>query len=369
MNKIDVLYFSRMSIARNSPNQLKLKRLIDKGVNVIAVTTWGDVPENGNETPSKYLFERRWRLPNQKAMVFKALNQIIAACYLIYGVIQFRPRIIISHDSNMILLLIIFKFLMRKVVIVDFHEIIWDCGYSKLLSYFYKINELFFAKHLDYAIYPSFARREIISSFNKLRCEFAIIPNYPDRSILNLPYSKSYDSSIRLVYYGAVNSITFAPLLASILNLTKRSSKIDIYGFGSHLNRLQEQLNQHSNVRFLCAMEHKSLMVLLDAYTASICVYSDDCLNNIFCEPRKLYESIARGLPVIINNLKSPRVNFITSEYVLLESEYSAESVFDKKGRLIKSLSIVHAAMEQAIEDGHRVFFNFVSSKLINKPN
>jgi hypothetical protein len=107
------------------------------------------------------------------------------------------------------------------------------------------------------------------------------------------------------------------------------------------LNDLKDNFINNQGVKFFEPVTRSSILDLLPHYLASICVYSASNLNNILCEPRKLYDSVLCGVPVLVNEIEPPSV--IDSGVIKIHDLIDLDLKKAKKNLQINMLDIINS--------------------------
>lgn len=368
INRLDVLFFSRMSLERNRPNLLKSESLVNNGISIMVLTSYGDVAENGTNY-TQCSFEKKLKFFPQKNLFGKIFNQLLSIFYLFFYTVIYRPKILLLHDSLMLPIAVFMKPFFNLHVGVDYHEILWDCGYGICFSNIVKLNERYLNKFVDVAVFPSFTRMNIIQSASGCKFKnFAIIPNYPNLMIHNNIQEalRHDDNNHDLIYFGAVNEVIYESLYESLLHLVKSGFSIDLYVFGSKVDTLKSQFTSNNRICFKPNFSARELIKIVPRYLASICVYDRFHTNNRFCEPRKLYESIALGVPVIVNNLDGPLSDLLFNKYVININNFELYDLHELKFDLSTNIELLRTQMEHKMSSGTSAFIGIIKNLSIN---
>lgn len=135
-----------------------------------------------------------------------------------------------------------------------------------------------------------------------------LIPNSPPfKKIKRLPYS-AIDPYKVIIVSSLVRSVNFPILLETIADLRKEFSqiKLDIIGSGGYeqeLKKLVKKLKIEDKVAFLGRMTHEDVFYNLTKSAIGIAPYTTDNPWTYFCDPMKVRDYLACGLPVIMTNV------------------------------------------------------------------
>lgn len=339
---------SRTRLNRNAVNMNKVNLLKDLDYKYLYITSTGDTLDNSASISAEYN-EEVVKLLKQDNTFYKCINLLIFNLYAMFQVLKLRPGIIIVHDSPNLLSSILPKLIYNPKLILDFHEVIWDAGYSKLVSVFFKFNERIFSRFADVAIYPSVERRTIIKENVRGIPHDIVMPNFPK---LTKPAINSRRSG-KAIYFGAASEITY-PLLRDIL--PKIQYQIDVYCLGNKRNQLKCDLKKYEHIRFCKPFDASERDRVLQEYDFSICVYPGERLNNEYCEPRKLYESILNGLPVVMNRLEGPFNNELTKKFVIDAVKFHEDTVFEARTLLLREHDRLFEMMVERLTNAEMQF-------------
>jgi hypothetical protein len=299
---MDILYFSRHTLLRSSTNQSLVESFIENNCTLVYLTTYNDVKENRISSGSNFE-HAKYVLPHNSRLN-KLINYLYSSVLLVQYSIKFRPKLVIIHDSVYAPALFVVKFFLKVPIGVHFHEIIWDCGFQKNISLLLRIQEKLILGHLSITIFPSERRRKAILGMKANSLKSIIWPNYIKPS-LNY-HSDSSEPNCKVIYFGAVNSFILNELTIAIEDIRALGIGVDIYAFGNKLSVLKFHFANYQNIRFFDPLPFLGILKVLPTYLASICVYEPTNMNNILCEPRKMYDSVLSGLPVITNDIEAP---------------------------------------------------------------
>jgi hypothetical protein len=328
-----------MSLARNSTNLTKVKNIVSSGYNIQVYSSYGDVLENQHTYDNN--IEKKLKLLPHNNFIFKIINYFYFSFLIFYHTSKEKPNILLLHDSNHLFVAFLLKKIYSIKIGIDFHEIIWDAGYPLILNKIFLFNEKIFCKYLDFAIFPTKERKDIIINKISFQCNFCIYPNFSN----NLQISKINNLQIKYntaIYFGVINNITFDELVISIKLFLKIGFKIDLYCFGSHVEQFRLKFQNLNDIRILNQVSHKELLHILPKYAISICVYKSNCLNNIYCAPRKFYDSIYNLVPVYVNDKIFPSSNKILDNYIIRRQSISQLDIVNCKNKLITNFEGVH---------------------------
>lgn len=332
---VDILYFSRHTLLRNNPNSEFIKFLKHNKFNVVYLSTYGDVPENIVSNNSHQ--ENSIKVLSHKYKLNKIINYLYSTYLVFKFYYKFKPQIVIIHDSVYAPILIILSLFCRVKVGIHFHEVIWDCGYNKGINFLLRKQEQIVLKFLSISIFPSERRRAVIIG-NKIRKDFTFIFTNYQTEALPVYYIPKNKENKKIIYFGAINDFIISDLINVIEQILFHNIEVDIYAFGTRVHELSKYFSYDSRVNFFDPLPRNLLLKIIPNYIASICVYDPKYINNVLCEPRKMYDSVLCGVPVIINEIQAPD---IIKKWVLTYDEITIHNLEQKKEFLSKNLEIL----------------------------
>lgn len=164
----------------------------------------------------------------------------------------------------------------------------------------YELEKRYHLSHVD-VIYNAEWIAEEAPQNRKLFHSFFALP--PDAKIIlyqgGLPFGRNLESMIAALQYVA-----------------DRNVHLVVLGDGVMLGVLQDIVIRHGleeRVHFHPAVAQERLLDYTASADLGIIPYTDNCLNNRYCTPNKLFEFIAAGLPMIATDL--PEISRLIAKY------------------------------------------------------
>lgn len=182
----------------------------------------------------------------------------------------------------------------------------------------------------------------------------AFVPNEEDLVHLHEKYRR-YDVILKkkvILYQGIISSTrsNYEPVLNALNNLDEKKEFVFVFlgreDTPGYVERLKKQGYNVEHIPFIPAPEY--LYFTSRAYIG-IVNYADNCLNNIYCAPNKIYEYAAFGVPMLANDIPGLRYTVGINNCACL---YSNENEIEEA---LKSLIQNHDTMGKNAKD----FFNF----------
>jgi len=266
---------------------------------------------------------------NVKEFLWKVLSispAFLAKFYSLgfLGLLGLRPpSIIIAHDLPMLPLGAQLARHYSCALIFDSHEYYPGQVMSRLESRAWRKIEAKYVKDVSALITVNDSIAGIFQSLYQLK-KICVVQNAVDalrgaeyahvelREKLDLPLSEKI-----VLFQGALSpGRNLQSLVHSLRFVKTKNIKLVFLGDGLESASLRE-LAKSLGVGSLVLFHPKVPQDLLLNYTAGadlgVIPYIDNCINNRFCTPNKLYEFIAAGLPVLGTNL--PEVEKILRKY------------------------------------------------------
>lgn len=181
----------------------------------------------------------------------------------------------------------------------------------------------------------------------------AFVPNEDDLVHLHEKYRR-YDVILKkkvILYQGIISSTrsNYEPVLNALNNLDEKKEFVFVFlgreDTPGYVERLKKQGYNVEHIPFIPAPEY--LYFTSRAYIG-IVNYADNCLNNIYCAPNKIYEYAAFGVPMLANDIPGLRYTVGINNCACL---YSNENEIEEA---LKSLIQNHDTMGKNAKD----FFN-----------
>lgn len=119
-------------------------------------------------------------------------------------------------------------------------------------------------------------------------------------------WGKEKKDFVDLVYAGGIEESRLILYILRSLNFLPKNFRLTIFGQGATNNdywQRCEQVIESSNLRERVIINNpipnEELLQKLLKYDVGVLLYNDDTLGNYYCQPQKLYEYVACGMPVV----------------------------------------------------------------------
>ncbi len=265
------------------------------------------------------LKSRQW-FPRTRGLLVKTVEMYIR---FTISILKQKPDIIWIHNLELIGLVLLFslskKFGFPKQLIWDQHELPSD----RLLEnpWFLKFY-MAMIRGCDKIIMANSQRRDLIQRVlgNRLGESIEVLKNYPDELFLNLPkvdlpstVQKWLNGSDYVLAQGGANpGRHLEKLVEAIIGLG--DIKLIVVGpvQDEQLKDLKKRFGGAvaNYVYFTGFVPQMQLTPYIDHAKASVVLYSMSSHNSRLCAPNRLYQAIARGVPVIVG-VNPPMAEFV----------------------------------------------------------
>lgn len=122
-----------------------------------------------------------------------------------------------------------------------------------------------------------------------------------------LPQKKSTSGIFRLVHHGSITaSKGIQDIIQAIAMINDQAVTLDVFGEGPYLSKLKDmtkKLGMEQQIVFQGQCSNDQILEKLPAYDCGIAVYNLNDEYNRYCDPMKIREYLACGLPVIVSNV------------------------------------------------------------------
>jgi hypothetical protein len=193
-------------------------------------------------------------------------------------------------------------------------------------EYFIKWKNIFL-------IFPSEHRARILK-YRNFKKSF-IIENTSFAGNSFSPRSLNH-GALKLVMYGRLNDADIY-LNELIKACGKHSEHVELHLIGWDF-LFSDEIKKYPNIFYHGKLGHSDLLLKLAEMDASVIGYRPYKLNNKYCAPNKLYESLSLSLPVIVNSLNPPLDELVRMYKVGVSVDFSRiDSLFTGLTEELKS--------------------------------
>jgi hypothetical protein len=211
-------------------------------------------------------------------------------------------------------------------------KVIWDLHehptrfYNKTI--FHKLLLSFIEKKTKAIVHANDFRRNLLFQNSQLSFidKSRVVRNFPDMNFVNRPYKQGevflkfqeWCGNSEYVFVQGISSNDRYPIETLVAILTTTDFKISI--IGSFCLDYLEELKNDFNV---LALEDRLFVAgilpimevpaFMSGAKFSVVLYSIDSLNSKFCEPNRLFQPLAMGIPLIVGS--NPPMREIADKY------------------------------------------------------
>jgi glycosyltransferase involved in cell wall biosynthesis len=284
--------------------------------------------------------------------IFEIIQETIFAFFKIF---IYRPSWIIIQNHRYFLLaalmIIIYRPLYGSRIVWDLREL--PNGFMKGYVAKYIFSKIIF--NCNSSIVANVERyKYMVSIYGKRAMSSTmVVPNYESISFIDKPYAnlnyklKKFLKGRRYIYLQ--NPIGKDRLLLEVVSAIFQLTDMVLVVTGNVPNELLNDIYSKfdsdkvaKSVYFTGLVPEINLLEYIDNAYAAIVVYKKNKKNNELAEPNKLYQSIARGTPVIvgINDSISKVVKKTKGGVVLIDDGSSVQSISDGITELINNYEL-----------------------------
>ncbi len=256
-----------------------------------------------------------------------------------------RPDVIHCHDTLVLPLGCIVKWLTGAKLVYDAHELESDRnGLTRLQGALTLRVEKLLWRFVDALIVvsPSISRwyRDNIGSKPS-----TVILNSPlfhegqhqDEDYLRKKFAIPAESKV-FIYVGILGHGRGIDLLTEAFKDPHVSSHVVFLGYGELSEELKRLAAEHPNVHVHDAVPHSRVVPIAQSADFGLCLVQDVSLSDYYCLPNKLFEYCFAGVPVLASDF--PDIRAVLSEYGIGEScKLQPDEIRDAILRLERSQS------------------------------
>jgi len=264
--------------------------------------------------------------------------------------IRERPDIVHCHDTLVLPLGFIVKWLTGAKLVYDAHELESNRnGLSRLQGMLTVRVERFLWRSVDALIVvsPSIERWYVENVGPK---PSTVILNSPlfsegqhqDGDYLRKKFSIPVESKI-FIYVGILGQGRGIDLLIDAFKDAQVSSHVVFLGYGELSEELKRLANQHPNMHVHEAVPHSQVVPIVQSANFGLCLVQNVSLSDYYCLPNKLFEYCFAGVPVLASDF--PDIRALLMQYGVGECcKLQPDDIRDAVLRLERSQSIFEFA-------------------------
>jgi glycosyltransferase involved in cell wall biosynthesis len=244
---------------------------------------------------------RRFRIPGgrYRAGLRQLPGYVIFLLAALFWLLKHRRSfdLIHAHEVDTLPLAVSTKLLLRKRLIVDFHELYSGHGHGTMARLM-RFVEQRFLPYADAVLVVNEEQAAFYGPMLRAGTPMGIIPNYPEKQHLVMPHREDHPFTVS--YYGNVRN-RFE--LEGLLKATKclGDVRVLIAGHGPDAQGVRELVRNYPNASYLGPFRYADLPQL---YAMSDVVYAVFALdrNMQTAYPVKMWEALACGQPVLVTS-------------------------------------------------------------------
>jgi len=256
-------------------------------------------------------------LPRTLRHIFTLFELI---CKMLPRAVRERPDVIHCHDTLVLPLGCIVKWLTGARLIYDAHELESDRnGLTWLQGWFTLRVEKLLWRFVDALIVVSpsieYWYQEKIG-----KKPSAVILNSPlffegqqqDEEYLRKKFSIPADNKV-FIYVGILGHGRGIDLLIEVFKDLQVSSHVVFLGYGELSEALKRLAAQHPNFHVHDAVPHSQVVPIVQSADFGLCLVQDVSLSDYYCLPNKLFEYCFAGVPVLASDF--PDIRALLEQY------------------------------------------------------
>jgi glycosyltransferase involved in cell wall biosynthesis len=251
--------------------------------------------------------------------------------------IRLKPDIIHCHDTLVLPLGVIIKWITNAKLIYDAHELESNRnGLSRIQGWLTLFTEKFFWRFIDALIVvsPSIQSWYVRNIGYKPSAVILNSPQYNDSNGMDDDYFRSKyciaKDELIFVYVGILGKGRGLDLIVDAFSSSEIKSHVVFLGYGELSDKLENLSRQNKNFHLHPAVPHSEVVPLVRSADFGLCLIQNVSLSDYYCLPNKLFEYCFANIPVLASNfpdIKSLIVEYNAGECCDLNSEAVIKAV------------------------------------------
>jgi glycosyltransferase involved in cell wall biosynthesis len=256
---------------------------------------------------------RRWTV--RQTPGWKLLRYLEFVSRSFFHLLFSRARIIVAHDLSALPPAWLAARLSGARIVYHAHELYGETNeVTAPMQTIWRGLDRFFCPRVDALIAPEPNRARIYREEYGATSEPLVIPNYPmyrepvaSARLRDVLRERGIEPSGILLYQGLFDEGRCLHRIIEAMPMTPEGIVLVMIGRGfaaytEHLLRRITELGLERRVVLLPFVPYRDLHAWSCSADAGILLYRNDCRNNYYCAPNKLYEYFQAGLPVITSD-------------------------------------------------------------------
>lgn len=240
----------------------------------------------------------------------------------IQGILE-KADVYHAHDLNCLIPAYIAAKVRRAKVVYDSHELYNETnGKNPALVAIWTRIEQILINRVDKIIAANGSRAQIMHTEYGATELPVVIMNCPSNHSrknpeITTPISKmAKENTRRVIYQGVLSDGRNLENVVEAVQYVKKPISLTFIGAGDYRDRLYEVIKENNvehSVFLHDPVPYDQLLDLTELAHLGIVIYKNDCRNNYFCAPNKLFEYAMAGIPVVGSNF--PEISQIVQKY------------------------------------------------------
>jgi hypothetical protein len=258
--------------------------------------------------------------------------------------IRLKPTVVHCHDTTVLPVGVIIKFIFKSTLIYDAHELESNRnGQSWILSKCVYILERLLWGKIDHLISVS---QTIVDWYID---EFGyksniVVLNSPEvvsnnNSQFEINYLRDLfkigDSETIFIYLGIIGFGRGIEMYLDVFANRVKSAHIVFIGYGEFVDKVKKYSSLNNNIHYHEPVDHDQVVHISRSADFGLCFIENVSLSDYYCLPNKLFEYTFGGLKILGSNF--PEIKKVIDEYGL---GFSVEPNADSIANLINNLDL-----------------------------
>ena len=268
-----------------------------------------------NPHVSQYLRIRLLSRGLPKSTLFLAVKFLEFFIRTFFSLLTQRADVVLCHDLLPLIPCFLYSKLFFRKLVYDAHEIHREVLSPLKPKKFWDVAETYIINHSNITLTTDHHRLNYMVEKAGVNADkITTLYNYPYLGELRSIGKKLSDlshSKRKVVYTGIIMPGRYIDEVIRSIPYWEPDSDFYIVGRGgteyiNELNEIAAGLGVLERVHFVGTVKWDELVDFIDESAVAFAFYKDNCLNNYFCSPNKLYEALSSGTPVI--GTKNPMI-------------------------------------------------------------